>query len=394
MGKTVLLTDFAPAERDEIELVKIKAAQLLRHPLIEKLTNAVPETFLILNDKRQIVFVNKSIMKILGVDDPQALYGLRSGEAFDCIHSKETPGGCGTTKYCEFCGSVKAILNSQKGNSDVQECRIIQQKGCALDLRVWCLPLSIEGEDHSVFVAQDISDEKRRHILEKTFFHDIINTAGGIQGIIKIIKHSSQKDLDRYVDMLGTSIETLMEEVYAQKDLLAAENNKLEISKSKFNSISVLKETHTIYHQHEVGINKKFIISEDSCDIDVFSDRILLKRVLSNMAKNALEATHTGGTVTLGCRKQANDYVEFWTHNSRYMPPEVQYQIFQRSFSTKGAGRGIGAWSIKLLTEQYLDGKALFTTSEEDGTVFKALIPVGSEKEVDIFRKMENQDAT
>lgn len=40
------------------------------------------------------------------------------------------------------------------------------------------------------------------------------------------------------------------------------------------------------------------------------------------------------------------------------MPRTSQLQIFQRSFSTKGKGRGLGTYSIKLLTERYLKGTA------------------------------------
>ena len=40
----------------------------------------------------------------------------------------------------------------------------------------------------------------------------------------------------------------------------------------------------------------------------------------------------------------------FSVHNAAVMPPEVQMQVFQRSFSTKSeAGRGIGTHSMKLL---------------------------------------------
>jgi sensor histidine kinase regulating citrate/malate metabolism len=52
------------------------------------------------------------------------------------------------------------------------------------------------------------------------------------------------------------------------------------------------------------------------------------------------------------------------------MPEEVKMQLFQRSFSTKGEGRGIGTYSIRLLTENYLNGKVSFISNKTDGTVF------------------------
>jgi sensor histidine kinase regulating citrate/malate metabolism len=54
---------------------------------------------------------------------------------------------------------------------------------------------------------------------------------------------------------------------------------------------------------------------------------------------------------------------------------EVQLQLFKRSFSTKGAGRGIGTYSMKLLGEKYLKGKVWFQSSPEKGTTFFIAIP-------------------
>ena len=51
-------------------------------------------------------------------------------------------------------------------------------------------------------------------------------------------------------------------------------------------------------------------------------------------------------------------------------------KIFQRSFSTKGEGRGLGTYSMKLLTERYLGGRVSFTTSADEGTIFKVALPI------------------
>ncbi len=56
--------------------------------------------------------------------------------------------------------------------------------------------------------------------------------------------------------------------------------------------------------------------------------------------------------------------------NAGVIPSDVQMQIFQRSFSTKGKGRGIGTYSIRLLTENYLKGKASFVSNNTDDTIF------------------------
>ena len=101
---------------------------------------------------------------------------------------------------------------------------------------------------------------------------------------------------------------------------------------------------------------------------------MLLRRVLGNMLKNALEATPPGKAVSLSCSSDQGT-VTFSVHNPKPMPRDVQLQIFQRSFSTKGSGRGIGTYSMKLFTERYLGGTVHFTVSEEEGTTFRVSLP-------------------
>ena len=93
------------------------------------------------------------------------------------------------------------------------------------------------------------------------------------------------------------------------------------------------------------------------------------------MVKNALEASEPGQTVTLGCNVIGDD-VEFWVHNVAAMPEEVQLQVFQRAFSTKGAGRGSGTYSMRLLSQRYLQGDVSFMSSEDEGTTFRVRCPL------------------
>ncbi|HBF36061.1 MAG TPA: hypothetical protein DDW50_01930 [Firmicutes bacterium] len=62
------------------------------------------------------------------------------------------------------------------------------------------------------------------------------------------------------------------------------------------------------------------------------SDFTLLKRILGNMLKNALEATGKRGRVFLGCRAfrpeadatTSNEFIEFWVRNRGVIPEPMQ----------------------------------------------------------------------
>jgi len=122
-----------------------------------------------------------------------------------------------------------------------------------------------------------------------------------------------------------------------------------------------------------VGKNKKLVVSADCEDARIKTDKTLLSRVIGNLVKNALEAEAAGATVTLNCKKSGDGAV-FTVHNPGQMPEDSRLQVFQRSFSTKGAGRGLGTYSIRLLTVRYLKGKVSFTTGDS-GTTFLAEYP-------------------
>ena len=104
------------------------------------------------------------------------------------------------------------------------------------------------------------------------------------------------------------------------------------------------------------------------------SDEAILRRVLVNAVKNAPEAAETGSTVTIGFGGSSSA-VKFFVHNPGMIDESVQSNIFKRYYSTKGGNRGLGTYSMKLLTEEYLGGEVSFWSTADRGTTFTFLIP-------------------
>ena len=373
---TALKTSFAPPERTPDHLLLTQINKIESHKDITSVLHAIPEFVMILNKEREIVFANKSLLKYLAAEDDFLKKGFRPGEAINCQHAFENEAGCGTSEFCKTCGAVISILNSQSGQyEDVQECRIIQGDGCtALDLRVKSTRLSLEGEDFTVFTVADISNEKRRQALERIFFHDILNTAGGILGYTQILREAEPDELEIFSESIEELSNRLIEEIQAQKQLIAAEGGQLDIRPVKFSTARMVQETIELYKNHVVAEGKSLVPGEVT-DIEIVNDRSLLGRVLGNMVKNALEADPAGCVITVSCVERDGKII-FSVNNHSFMPSIVQLQIFNRSFSSKGKGRGLGTYSMKLLSEKYLQGKVYFESSHEKGTTFYAEYPV------------------
>ncbi len=372
-------TRFAPAQRASQEEILRQAEDFSKMSLLCDLLDGVPDIVLVLNKQRQIIFSNYSGMKNTGLHERTQLCGIRPGEVIDCIHATETEGGCGTTEFCRECGAVNAILTSQRGEKVSLECRIVQSGTSeAMDLRVTAVPFKIYEQEYTLFTVEDISDEKRRMALERIFFHDILNTAGCILGYAKILKEADKDRAAGLQNDVYQLAEKIVDEIKSQRELLAAENNELIVRPARLNSRSILTDVLSTYELDENAMGKTIHIDERTEEIEFVSDMNLLRRVLGNLVKNALEACSTGDTVTIGCSR-FDEMAQFFVHNPGYMPKDVQLNIFQRSFSTKGTGRGLGTYSILLLTERYLKGNVSFTSDPSAGTCFYARFPLSLE---------------
>lgn len=371
-------TQFAPAQRTDTDIL-IKQIELFENDLVASaMLNTTPDVFMVLNENRQIIYANDALTELIGQPDRQVIYGQRVGEALSCAHADESTGGCGTTEFCSKCGAVQAMLTALKGLNDVQECRISLKSGDALDLRVWAKPIHVKDQKFVMFAAQDITHEKRRQIMERIFFHDILNTAGLIMGVMELYDLRTEIgqtfDLNQYRELLTVASHRLVDEVEAQRLISSAEAHTLKLQQTKFDVqtflTQIIETMRQIYHKKGIQVELK-----EGAKVIMDSDTTLLGRVIVNLIKNAVEASEEGDTVTVAYVADRQN-IKFSVHNSTYMPRDVQLQIFKRSFSTKGDGRGLGTYSIKLLTEQYLSGTVWFETNKPYGTTFFVAYPL------------------
>lgn len=349
-------------------------------PLLQAILDCMEEGVLVLNMHRQIVACNRRAAQLIQAAGRPWL-GCRPGEVLNCVHAEVGPDGCGTGPYCITCGAVQAILESQEAcRQVVRECRVLCKgtpRAQALDLKVLATPIEVQGQRFIVCALYDISQPKRVALLTRLFFHDILNTAGGIEGYAAMLAEELRERLadDFPLRRLQDLASTLIEDLRAQRDLMYAEAGELVLEISAFRVGQLLAELQALYQSHPVAQNRILRLDE-VWDGVLETDRRLLARVLGNMLKNALEATPAGGMVSAGCKGTPDEAV-FWVRNPGVMPQEVQLQIFHRFFSTKREpGRGVGTYSMKLLAEGYLGGRVDFRSTESEGTVFTVAIPL------------------
>jgi signal transduction histidine kinase len=224
-----------------------------------------------------------------------------------------------------------------------------------------------------LFSELKLARERRRN-LESIFFHDIYNVIGGIRGAAELLPNSDPAYKQELCRIIVEASDQAADEIEIQKTMAAMENHELQVNPSPINSKTLLEQVVECYRHHKAGQDRTIAVGSTSQEVLFESDQALLSRVLGNMIKNALEATALGGTVTVGCA-QVRGGIEFWVHNPGVVPEKSRKRIFHRSVSAKGPGRGMGTYSMRVLSEQ-LRGKVSFTSLEGEGTTFRAWYPL------------------
>ncbi|HLK63944.1 MAG TPA: HAMP domain-containing sensor histidine kinase [Bryobacteraceae bacterium] len=214
----------------------------------------------------------------------------------------------------------------------------------------------------------------RQEALQQTFLHDLMNHAGAVEGVSRELadEEMSPEERSEFVGMLSISARSLVEEIRSHRTLIAAEKGELTVKRTACNSLEALRSAAAACRAFGFAEDKQIAVLPGAQPIIFQTDTALLGRVLINMLKNALEASSLGATVSADCRISSPGRVCFSVHNEAVMPDDMAAHVFQRFFSTKGTGRGLGTYSIKLLTEQYLDGHASFESTAGLGTTFRA----------------------
>ncbi len=339
--------------------------------------DAIPVMIFALNSCRQIVFANQAGIEFLNQSDVDALLGRRPGEAVGCINAESGVAGCGTSVHCGHCQALSAILKALEGTEEAGQCHMLRRAEARLEglnLMVKATPINVEDDDFVIFTITDVTHEHRRRAMERIFFHDVLNLAGGLRGLSELLLETSAERSEE-LGILHAGLDSLVDEITAQRELSAAENGELALCIEPVESRALLAPLVNLYASLPVARGRSIALAPDCESFIVSTDARLLSRVLGNLIKNGLEAEAEGGVVTLSCRIDG-DQARFGVHNATPIPPELQPDIFRRTFSTKRSDRGLGLYSVMLLTERYLNGEPGFSSAPGRGTEFFLRLPL------------------
>lgn len=350
----------------------------------EAFQQSFPSLLLVVDSQRRIVHANNAFLEFLGIEGGEAaVKGKLPGEAFGCLNCKRRACACGETEACRKCGAFVALAESlgegKRSSGVCHMSRDVDGRIEAVDLRICCNPLELRGERFVSLSAVDIGAEIRRDYLESGFLNDIRASAGNVMTIGGLLNDEcAGTPASESAKMLLEASTLLMAEIDGHRMLVEAERGVLKVDRMPFSSVQLLERLAADLSSGYFSQGRKIAVSPNAVEIAAYSDPAILYKALWNLARNALEASTPGSEARLSCEVGSDwNQAAFTVWNEGGIDPDVQLQIFHRSFSTKAAAKGVGTYMSRLLVENYLDGGVSFESSKEHGTLFSVRIPLG-----------------
>jgi len=273
---------------------------------------------------------------------------------------------------------VGAVLEcSAQRRAVLRECRVqtlARADGGALDVRLHASPLRLGGHDLVVVGLENIADGKRRVLLERLVFGELLAGAREVRAAAARLEPGAAGEAAEGLRVIAGRSGAMVDRIEAQHALLAAERGELEVQPALLDLAAFLGHRLEAARREPVAEGRTLRFeSVKHCPVE--SDPAILARALDGLVRNALEATPPGGTVEVTCEYD-HEIATVAVHNDGVMPAEVQLQVFQRSFSTRGEeGRGVGTWAARLFAERYLGGRLAFMSEPRVGTLFVLMLP-------------------
>lgn len=380
-GAPPLPTHFAPAERAHPQVLRREIAAASNNAVVDALMATIGGLLAVLNEQRQVLAVNEGLLRFMGVDRADEVLGLRVGEAVQCVHAHDMPGGCGTGEYCATCGQAIAQVTSLREDRPVEtSCALtVTRDGAEVDmfLRVRSTPFQIGEWRVLLIFLQDVTDRQHRATLERAFFHDVRNTLTALQVTSDLLRRTLRTD-NPAADLAHDAVRLcrrISSEIDLQRCLSESSLSSYTVTRARHALADIFRDLQSMYSRHPAAEGRTVAVSPFPADEVITTDATVLLRVLDNMIVNALEATPEGGTIRVWMEQDATT-LSFCVWNPGAIPHAFTKRIFQRNFSTKpGTGRGMGTYAMKLLGEKCLGGAVTFTTSDAGGTCFRIRLP-------------------
>jgi signal transduction histidine kinase/ActR/RegA family two-component response regulator len=284
----------------------------------------------------------------------------------------------------------KSLLEEQKNS--------IEQAYDELTLYRTKLEELVEERTHELLMAKDKAEESDK--LKSSFLanlsHEIRTPLNSIIGFSGLIFETDISDTERFKfkSIIESSSNTLLSLINDIIDFSKIEAGRLEIVMKEFNLGNFLDSLKSIFNLEikklQIGYNKniefKLVVDENTNSIQLTTDEVRLRQILTNLINNAIKFTNEGCIEVGYTINDHKNIIEFYVKDSGIgIREEHQKFIFERfrkveddkSNLYRGAGLGL---AISHHLVKLLGGDIYVKSVISKGATFLFTIPYQNSK--------------
>ena len=227
-------------------------------------------------------------------------------------------------------------------------------------------------EDSAVRLAKSEREQAWRE-MAKQVAHEIKNPLTPMRLSVQSFEQKFNPEDENIREKLAEYSQTLIQQIDVMSAIASAFSDFAKMptqKKEKIEVISIVKLALEIFNEKSIKYQTK------EAELYAFLDKTQLIRVVTNLVKNALQATENEenpfiNVAVVSLRSTIKIVV---SDNGKGISEEVKDLIFEPKFTTKSSGMGLGLPMIKNIIEAY-NGSISFTSNEGGGTIFTVVLP-------------------
>lgn len=225
----------------------------------------------------------------------------------------------------------------------------------------------------------------QREVVEQIMRHDLKSPLNTIISVPEILLGELQLNSkqEKLLRMVAESGYVLLEQINRTLDLYKMERGSYLFEPISVNLLEALEriqfEISDLLRlkslEFEIRVDGRRMDSTLNGSFQVSGDKSLLRVMLSNLIRNAAEASSKGGVVTVDLARMEKWFL-LSIQNHGHVAPEIQDRFFDK-FSTFGKkrGTGLGTYSAKLIAQTH-GGDIHLNLTHADLTIVEIRLPV------------------
>jgi two-component system, NtrC family, nitrogen regulation sensor histidine kinase NtrY len=227
-------------------------------------------------------------------------------------------------------------------------------------------------EESAIKLAKSEREQAWRE-MAKQVAHEIKNPLTPMRLSVQSFERKFNPEDENIREKLSEYSKTLIQQIDVMSAIASAFSDFAKMptqNKEEIEVISVIKLAIDIFNDESIQFH-----SEEK-ELFAFLDKTQLIRVLTNLVKNALQATEeTENPEIIVDVSSESEFLKISvSDNGKGITNELKELIFEPKFTTKTSGMGLGLAMIKNIIEAY-DGNISFTSEKNKGTTFTVILP-------------------